>query len=44
MQLLYGPNIHQSNLACYASPVYDAMFKERSRCAIRPNARFFSSA
>jgi ABC-type transport system substrate-binding protein len=28
MQLLYGPNINQSNVACYASPKYDALYRE----------------
>ena len=28
MQLLYGLNINQSNVACYASPKYDALYKE----------------
>jgi len=28
MQLLYSPNINQSNVACYASPKYDALYKE----------------
>lgn len=26
MQLLYGGNIHQSNVACYRSPTYDALY------------------
>ena len=26
MQLLYGPNIHQSNQACYESKAFDAMY------------------
>ena len=30
MQLLYGGNINQSNIACYASPKFDALY-ERSR-------------
>jgi ABC-type transport system substrate-binding protein len=30
MQLLYGGNIGQSNVACYRSPTYDALY-ERSR-------------
>lgn len=30
MQLLYSHNIHQSNVACYASPTFDALY-ERSR-------------
>lgn len=30
MQLLYGPNVHQSNVACYASAAYDALY-DRSR-------------
>lgn len=30
MQLLYGGNIHQSNVACYQSPTYDALYR-RSR-------------
>ncbi|MGC1818391.1 MAG: ABC transporter substrate-binding protein [Casimicrobiaceae bacterium] len=30
MQLLYGGNIDQSNVACYRSPTYDALY-ERSR-------------
>ena len=30
MQLLYGGNINQSNVACYRSPTYDALY-ERSR-------------
>jgi ABC-type transport system substrate-binding protein len=28
MQLLYGPNINQSNIACYASPKYDALYEQ----------------
>jgi ABC-type transport system substrate-binding protein len=28
MQLLYGGNINQSNIACYSSPSYDALYKE----------------
>jgi len=28
MQLLYGANINQSNVACYASPKYDALYRE----------------
>jgi oligopeptide transport system substrate-binding protein len=28
MQLLYGPNVSQSNVACYASPDYDALYRE----------------
>jgi ABC-type transport system substrate-binding protein len=28
MQLLYSANINQSNVACYASPKYDALYKE----------------
>ena len=28
MQLLYGPNINQSNVACYASPKYDVLYKQ----------------
>jgi oligopeptide transport system substrate-binding protein len=31
MQLLYGPNIGQSNVACYASPAYDALYRESQR-------------
>jgi len=27
MQLLHGANIHQSNVACYASPAYDALYE-----------------
>ncbi len=30
MQLLYGGNINESNVACYRSPTYDALY-ERSR-------------
>ena len=30
MQLLYGGNVGQSNVACYKSPTYDALY-ERSR-------------
>ncbi|MGH8801096.1 MAG: ABC transporter substrate-binding protein, partial [Casimicrobiaceae bacterium] len=26
MQLLYGGNIHQSNVACYHSPTYDSLY------------------
>lgn len=26
MQLLYGGNIHQSNVACYRSPTYDSLY------------------
>ena len=28
MQLLYSPNINQSNVSCYASPKYDALYKD----------------
>ena len=28
MQLLYSPNVSQSNAACYSSPKYDALYKE----------------
>jgi len=28
VQLLYSPNINQSNVACYASPKYDALYKD----------------
>lgn len=28
MQLLYGSNVNQSNIACYSSPSYDALYKE----------------
>lgn len=28
MQLLYGPNINQSNIACYSSPNYDALYRQ----------------
>jgi ABC-type transport system substrate-binding protein len=28
MQLLYSGNINQSNIACYSSPAYDALYKE----------------
>ena len=31
MQLLYGPNIHQTNVACYASAEYDALYRESQR-------------
>jgi len=31
MQLLYGLNISQSNVACYASPDYDALYRESQR-------------
>jgi len=27
MQLLHGANIHQTNVACYASPAYDALYE-----------------
>ncbi len=30
MQLLYGGNVGQSNVACYKSPTYDALY-EKSR-------------
>jgi ABC-type transport system substrate-binding protein len=28
MQLLYGSNVNQSNIACYSSPSYDALYKQ----------------
>jgi len=28
VQLLFGENIHQSNLACYSSPVYDSLYRQ----------------
>ena len=28
MQLLYGPNINQSNVACYASSKYDVLYRQ----------------
>ncbi len=28
MQMLYGPNVSQSNAACYSSPKYDALYRQ----------------
>jgi ABC-type transport system substrate-binding protein len=28
MQLLYGPNTHESNNACYQSPAFDALYRQ----------------
>jgi ABC-type transport system substrate-binding protein len=36
MQLLYGPNINQSNVACYASPRYDALYEKSRQLADSP--------
>lgn len=35
-QLLYGPNINQSNVACYASPRYDALYEKSRQLADSP--------
>jgi len=35
-QLLYGPNINQSNIACYASPRYDALYEKSRQLADSP--------
>jgi ABC-type transport system substrate-binding protein len=37
MQLLYGPNVNQSNAACYSSPKYDALYKESQLMPDSPN-------
>jgi ABC-type transport system substrate-binding protein len=36
MQLLYSPNINQSNVACYASPEYDALYRKSRQLADSP--------
>lgn len=35
MQLLYGPNLHESNRACYKSAAFDAMY---DRIKVMPNS------
>jgi oligopeptide transport system substrate-binding protein len=36
MQQLYGPNVGQSNSACYSSPQYDALYRESQMMADSP--------
>lgn len=36
MQLLFGDNVHASNVACYASPAFDALYRESRRIADSP--------
>ena len=37
MQLLYGGNVGQSNVACYKSPTYDKLYEQSRRMPDSPN-------